>query len=267
MAWGRGTRGGSLFGKTRGVITPSLRLTANDKYVFETFNQKPTTATKSDHATAATATDGDENILRTDRNMFEYHFIGDQTAVEPTWDANGLDFGINLTDNEGLEFTSGGIIERGRNIFTVGTDPAFFLSVTLEITDVSGTDDCLVGFRLVEAYQSAVDDYDELAALNVIQGAITIETILNDATAVSTDTTNTWANTATKTLTVRVSEAGVVTYQIDGAAPTVTAAFTFDDADVLTPFFYFLHGDHFAETTYLQKWECGYQTALGGLAS
>jgi len=264
--WGRATRGGSLSGKTRSIITPSLRLTANNKYVYDTFNQKPTTATKADHQTAATATDGDENILRTDRNMFEYHFIGDQTAVEPSWDANGLDFGINLTSDEGLEFTSGGIVARGRNIFTVGTDPAFFLSVTLKITDVTGTDDCLIGFRKVEAYQAAVDDYDEMAAMNVIQGLITIETILNDATAVSTDTTDTWADTATKTLTVRVSEAGVVTYQNDGAAPTVTAAFTFDDTEVVTPFFYFLHTDHFAETTYLQGWECGYQTALGGLA-
>lgn len=264
--WGRATRGGSLFGKTRSVITPSLRLAANEKYVYETFNHKPTTATKADHATAATAGDGDENILRTDRNLFEYHIIGAQTEVEPTWDANGLTIAPSLTADEGMEMTSGGIVARGRNIFTVGTHPAFFLAVTMKITDVSGTDDCAIGFRKVEAYQSAIDDYDEMACLNVISGNITIETILNDATATSTDTTDDWEDLETKTLRVRVSEAGVVTYQIDGVAPTTTAAFTFDDAEVVTPFFYFLHAANLAEATYLQTWECGYQTALGGLA-
>ena len=46
------------------------------------------------------------------------------------------------------------------------------------IADVSDTDDCAFGFRKVEAYQANIDDYDEMAALNVISGDIKIETIL-----------------------------------------------------------------------------------------
>ena len=37
-----------------------------------------------------------------------------------------------------------------------------------------------------------------------------------------------------------VSKAGAVTYQIDGAAPSTTAAFSFDAGEVVTPFLSFL---------------------------
>jgi hypothetical protein len=48
-----------------------------------------------------------------------------------------------------------------------------------------------------------------------------------------------------------------VTYEIDGVAPTVTAAFTFDSGDTVVPFLYFLHDADLMDTLYVQKWECG----------
>jgi len=116
-----------------------------------------------------------------------------------------------------------------------------------------------VGFRTAEAYQAAIDDYNNMAALNVISGAIYIETIDDNDATTSTDTTDTWGDTEAHVLAVYVDVNGVVTYQIDGAAPTVTAAFTWDDGDTVVPFLYFIHAGDFAEATYLQSWECGLQ--------
>jgi hypothetical protein len=58
---------------------------------------------------------------------------------------------------------------------------------------------------------------------------------------------------------VYVSAAGVVTYKIDDAAPTATAAFTFDSGDVVVPFFHLLHDATTPGAVYLQSWECGLQ--------
>ena len=92
-----------------------------------------------------------------------------------------------------------------------------------------------------------------MAVLNVISGDITIETILNAASTTSTDTTDNWADTATHSLKVKVTSAGVVTYLIDGTAPSTTAAFTFDSGEVVTPFFYFIHASDVAGAVVLQK--------------
>ena len=103
-------------------------------------------------------------------------------------------------------------------------------------------------------------NYDEMAALNVISGNINIETILNGGATTTTDTTNNWTDTAIHELEVRVSAAGVVTYKIDGVDPLVTAAFTFDDAEVVVPFFYTLQAaDPEAADISLIEFECGLQ--------
>ena len=163
---------------------------------------------------------------------------------------------MDQTDNDGVEITHG-ITSRARPYFTVGTDSAFYFEVTFSIADVSGTDDCAVGFRKAEAYQANIDDYDEMAALNVISGDIKIETILNAGATTTTDTTDNWADAASKRLKVLVSDAGVVTYTIDGSAPTTTAAFTFDDGEKVVPFFYFLNASDLAGAVNITKWEVG----------
>jgi len=254
---------GTVFAKRLiGDIRGNQRTTQYDKYVYETFNAKPITGTKAAIHTPATGTDGDENVLFTDRNAFEYHIIGSQSILEPAWAATGLDIGFDQANDEGVEITSGGIVARGRNIFTVGTDTAFFLSVTFSIAVVAGTDDCAVGFRKVEAYQAALDSYDEFACLNVISGNITQETMLNGDSTITTDTTNDWADAASKTLTVRVSSAGVVTFAIDGTEPTTVTAYTFDDTEVVTPFMYLINASGSqAGAVLVTAWECGYAGA------
>jgi len=209
-----------------------------DKFFYEKFDANPVVIQTTGEV--ADGTSGDVQAMRCSRNLFELVYLGTQTLLSPSLVAAGLDVSLDAADDEGCEITMG-ITSRSKAAFTVGTDPAFYAKLKFTITDVSDTDDCLFGFRKAEAYQAAVDDYDEMAAFNVNAGDITLETILNAGNTTTTDTTDDWADGGQHTLEILVSDAGVVTYKIDGDTPTVTAAFTFDDAEVVVPYFSFLH--------------------------
>jgi hypothetical protein len=229
----------------------------NRRHTFEEFKEQPI-ATESD-ATAASGATGATNVMLFPEAAFEYHIKGaGQTILVPVATATGLDISLDQTDDEGVE-VSQGILARSRGAFTIGTDTAFFARCRFKIADVSGTDDCAFGFRKAAAYQANIDDYTDMAVLNVIAGDIKIETILNNGATSTTDTTDNWADGETHELQVLVSAGGVVTYRIDGAAPTQTAAFTFDTGDVVVPFCFFLHTTDLAGAVELIEWEVGFQ--------
>jgi len=229
----------------------------NRRFTFEEFETNPLTAKVGGGAAGGTA--GDTNVLALEDNIFEYHVKGTQTITAPSLTSAGLNVGMDQTDNDGVE-VSQGITSRSRGAFVVGTDAAFYAKCKFSIETVAGTDDCAFGFRKAEAYQANIDDYDEMACLNAISGNITIETILNGGETTATDTTDDWADAETHTLEIYVSAAGVVTYKIDGTAPTTTAAFTFDDGEVVVPFFFMLNANSSqAGVIALQEWEAGLQ--------
>ncbi len=229
------------------------------RLIFEEFNTPPVAQKRN--GGAAGGTTGDENILIFPENIFEYHILGaGQTITVPTYNAAGLDISLDQADDEGCEITNGINGANLRAAFTVGTDPAFYAKCKFSIADVSGTDDCAFGFRKAEAYQANIDDYDEMFCLNVIGGNITREAILNGAATDSDDTDDDWADGETHTLEVYVSADGVCTCKIDGADPsTAPSAFTFDDGEVVVPFFYFLHDSDVAGAVVLKEWEVGLQ--------
>lgn len=201
----------------------------------------------------ATGVTGDENSLNIGGIILEQHILGaGQTKIMPTWATAGLTLDLDAADDEGAEYSAP--IEAASPLeFVVGTEEcSFFVEVT--IADVSDTDDCAFGFRKKEAYQANLDDYDEMACLNVISGDINIETILNGAATTTTDTTDNFADTETHTLEVRVDINGAVTYLIDDAAPTTTAAFSFDAGEVLIPFAYVLNAAASAPGVVVSKW-------------
>jgi len=170
------------------------------------------------------------------------------------WDING-----DETQSDGAEVTNG-IQSTSPCAFTVGTDGPFHFKCRFRITDADGTGECAVGFRKAEAYQDAVavDDYDEMAAFNVQAGVINIETILNNATTDTTDTTeDDWANNETHDLGIFVDRDGAVTFTYDGSAPAATATFSFDADEVVVPFFAFLHNSGIADNIQLVEWDCG----------
>ena len=230
------------------------------KHIHEMFDLPFVAGSKAGDGVPS-GTGGDENIILCGSgNAFEWHVLGTQTILNFDWEEPGLDAGsLDATADDGAEISTG--IGAGAPVqFTVGTDPAFYFKMRFSIEDITGTDDCAMGFRKREAYQANVDDYDEMAVLNVISGAIYIETITKPGAAtVPTDTTDTWSDTTTHTLCVKVSSAGVVTYEIDGVAPTAIAAFTFTTGTVLIPFFYLLNHTDLHGYAVIYEWECGYQ--------
>lgn len=168
-----------------------------------------------------------------------YTGLGTQTLLSPVYDATkGLDISQDQTDNDGVQYTFGSLGVEGPFTYTVGTDSAF-IKIKFRIADVSGTDDCAVGFRKNEAVQANIDDYDEAAFVNVILGAVKVETILNNAATITTDSGQTWADDATHTIEVQLKGRRVVTL-FDGAPLAGIPEYNFDNAEVVVPFFFFL---------------------------
>jgi hypothetical protein len=182
-----------------------------------------------------------------------------QQDIAPDMDATGLDISCDLTDNDGVELLGGGVGGASGKPYEVGADPAFYFCATIFIDDVSGVDDLHMGFREVEAATATFDNYTDLASIGVISGDITIETILNNVATVTTDTTDNFADDATKEFCIYVSSAGVVTYKVDDVAPTATAAYTLADGLLVAPFIHYLHATTSPDEIIISKWEVGYQ--------
>jgi hypothetical protein len=225
------------------------------KFAYDDFSSRVQTSLATGAATSGTT--GATNLMSTNNLVWEYHVKGaGQTITTPVLESDGLEIALDKTDDEGAEYTLG-ITSRSRCAFTIGTHE-FYGTMKFKVADVSGTDDCLFGFRKTQAYDADVDTYTDLAAVNVILGDIKLETNLNDAASPTvTDTTLNWADGDTKTVGVFVDKGGNVRYEIDGAAPTTTAAFKFDSGDVVVPFFYFLHATTSPGKVHFVEFNCG----------
>ena len=251
-------RAGSLYlGSRRGRLgTLVSDKSLFDRYTLETFEIDPVCTKKAGGVPAGAG--GEEDVMCLGQNVFEYHILGaGQTILAPSLVATGLLVSLDKIDNEGAEYSQG-ILARSKQAMVIGTDE-FYFKCKLSIADVSGADEVAVGFRLAEAYQANLDDYADMAVLNVIGGAIKIETMVGGAGTTTTDTTDTSGDGDTVTLEVYVRRDGVVTYKIDGAAPTVVAAYTFTDGLTVVPFFHLLHAATSPGDVILQEWECGLQ--------
>ena len=225
------------------AVTGAVKAGKTKKYCKETFNTQPLCLA---HTATTALPSGTASVANTaffpgSGNSFEFSARGTQTILGLGILASaGCDIQGDQTNDDGREIDfAGGITSRAPRAYTVNN--AFYAKLKFSIATVAGTDDCAFGFRKAEAQQANLDDYDEMAVLNVISGNITIETILNTGTTATTDTTDNWADAAAHTLEVRVAADGAVTYKIDGAAPTVTAAFSFDAGEVLIPFMFHLN--------------------------
>ena len=222
--------------------------------VSENFQDRPTFTAAIGYGNPV-GTTGTTNTMNLPFSSFEYHVKGTQTILAPVFSAGGLDIAMDQTANDGVEITNGiSLTQRAK--FTVGTDK-FFFETTLTPADVSGSDDLAAGFRTAEAYQAAIDDYNNMAVLNVIAGSIFTETILNNAATVSTDTNVDTADTVAVTLRVEVREDGLVRYFVNGTNVTPASTFKFDSGDVVVPFVFFLQDTDLMDTLLLSNWETG----------
>jgi len=157
----------------------------------------------------------------------------------------------------GIETTS----KAAKVIGSLLNSQSIFFECKIKIDDISDVTELSMGFRKAEAFQVAVDNYDELASFNIgadSDGQIEIHTILNGAATVETDTTETdWADADEKTLRIEISDTGKCAFFIDGALPTITTTFTFDAAETIIPYL-FLSAESGDPGVSVSEWKAGY---------
>lgn len=226
-------------------VTPLTLATSNNAFGALTFNENPILQSALTTGEAPSGATGATNIMMMQGGeIWEEFIIGaGQTIIAPRMSSSGLLISLDLTNTEGAEYNPGPR-NNTKYSYTIGTSAAFAFEATLNAADVSGCNPLVIGFRKVEANNATFADYTDYASigLSATNGAnIWLLTELNAGGITATDTTDVWTDGQTKVLKVLVSAAGVVTYTIAGIAPAVTAAFTFDNGDVVIPFIRLTH--------------------------
>lgn len=212
-----------------------------------TFYSNPSVSTSLNTGGAPTGVAADVNIVHCREGVImEEYVIGTQTIIAPRMDSSGLLVSGDLTVAEGYEYNFGAARTNSRHAFTIGTSPAFQFELRMRIATMAGAAPYVFGFRKVAANNAVFNDYTDYATIGMIAGTsatqVVTSTELNAGGNTITNCTDLWGGDGTtNTLTVKVSAAGVVTYLLNGVAPTVVAAFTFDNADVVVPFIRITH--------------------------
>lgn len=223
------------------ILTPS-NLASLDAGTNIRFTESPALQSAATTGAAPTGATGDVNLMVLQGGEIMEQFIlgAGQTIIAPRMSATGLLTSLDLTNAEGAEYNFGAARSNSKHAYTIGTSPAFYIELQVTAADIGGLDPFFVGFRIVQANAATFTDYTDFAAIGArattAADVAVIGTDLNNAGEVFTNTTDAWTDGQTRTFRVNVSAAGVVTYLINGVAPTVTAAFTFDNADVVVPF-------------------------------
>ncbi|TPV95987.1 MAG: hypothetical protein B7733_07105 [Myxococcales bacterium FL481] len=221
-------------------------------YLYIDFAAEGYTAGGYNSQTPSLSADGSAYLVFRNHKLLLYSATA-QSAT-PTRGGVGIDIAVDNVDDEAVELVA------VNPWFTIGTDPGFFLEVTLSIDVVAGTDDFFVGFRKNAATQNTSwATYTDYFGLGLVaaDGALNIREQLNDAGETATDTTDTLSNNTVHTFRVEVTDAGVCTAQIDGAAPTVTSAFTFDTGDQVNAAIYLLQDTTTTDNAWLRTMEIG----------
>lgn len=185
----------------------------------------------------ATGATGDVNNLMLQSGAIIQEFVvgAGQTILQPIMSANGLIINGDQTVGEGYEYNFPFLQ------YTIGTSAPFAFELGMYINDMDGAAPYVFGFRKVQANNAAWVDYTDYATMGMIAVSspteIVTATELNAAGQVVTNTTDLWGGDGSyHVLRVLVDGSGNVTYTIDGAAPSASAAFQFDNGDVVIPF-------------------------------
>lgn len=231
-----------------------------------TFQASPILQSLANTGAAPSGATGDVNLMLCQEGIIlqEYVLGAGQTIIAPRMvDPNGLLISGDLTASEGYEIGFGANRSNSRHVYTIGTSAAFFFEVELEVADVTGGEPYMIGFRKVEAYNATLTSYTDYSLIGLDNitspGNICLKTELNSGGTTNTNTTDAWADNATHILRVNVDAAGNTTYLIDGVAPSVTAAFQFDNGDQIAPIIRITHGAAAPGAVYIKSMKIGYQ--------
>src|SRR3972149_6290025 len=240
--------------------------TRRKKFVCDYFGSQPICF--ENDMTAANGATGATNLMHTGKYVYEYFLLGaGQTILVPTWTASGLLWSLDLVDNEGC-IISPGITANSLGSFTIGTDRSFYAETTLTLADVSGVDDLFFGFTKNQAYATAVTTFTDYfgVGLNTAAnpGAIKVRWNLNDGTDASVDTTQTWADGASKTIKVVVGDDGFARAYINGQPPTISKTnFQFDSGDSVNWMLFGIHATTTPGAWHTDHFEWGYTQRKG----
>lgn len=231
----------------------------DQNYWFDNFKVNPTTSKVG--GGAATGTAGDNNVLFTQFGQYEWNVIGTQTILAPKAGTVGLNLVQDVTNGDGIELCTG-VTALSPNAFTIGESPAFFFQTVFTVQDVSGVNPLIIGFRKLQAFDATLANYTDFAAIGIVGTAAKIqtETQLNTGGVVTTDSTQTVSDATAFQLKVKVSASGVVTYEFNYQEPTVVAAFTFDDGDIVIPFIRMVESTDLSTSVDISWFEVGFQT-------
>ena len=225
-------------------------------------------------------------------NYIEMFQTTAQTLFPTPVASSGWDFALDRVDNESVEYVPGGNLAGNPLGMLVGTDPGVFIKATFTVTDRSGTDQFLVGFRKQEAFAVPVSllttgdgiyvDFAGIGFSGTTSDLVkTMTDVGNAGSTTVTDTTFAWADTKTHTLEVRVTKGGVVTYFINGvllggsvtldglgAALTLQttvagAAYTFTNALQIIPWIFHRHDTTTPGAVTLRRLQVGQLASIG----
>ena len=241
----------------------------DSRYLYDSFTIDPVVSGVTSPG-APTGTAGHANALNSGTTMYRWYVIGTQTILAPVLDTAGL--GLNLVQDaaaagDGLELCVGNPLYSPM-AFTIVTDAAFFIQASFIMQDASGTNPLIIGFRraAAPAFNATLANYTDFATIGIVGTAdpntVQIQTQLNTLGVTTTNTTQTVADATRVQFKVSVSAAGVVTYQVNYAAPTAlpAAIFTFDTGDVVIPFVRFTEAADLTTYASCNLLECGFQS-------
>jgi len=232
-----------------------------DKYFFSNMSINPVISKLGGGAAAGA---GAETDIWTDaRSIFEYFNIVGNTNLGPTLDGTfGLNLAPDATSTHGVEYNTGTTPQNNYTflIDTSGnTTNAFFLTGQFKVATVAG---CTIeiGFRKVAANNATLSAYTDFAAIGSIANKFESQTQIATGGVVTTDSTQVALDATMFQLTVNVDNKGNVTYLINGKAPTVTAAYQFQNNITVMPFLRIIQNATTTATASCNYFECGFQS-------
>ena len=164
----------------------------------------------------------------------------------PTTVATGLELEVAAATNSvlGWEISPGTTFTSSYAAQTIGSLAGakdVFFEVAATITTAANSEEFIVGWRKSAPAIAEFDDYTDFAALRIDASAdVQIETILNNAGELTTDTSVNMTGGTQITLRVEINQAGLATFLVNGTAYASSAPFTFDSGDVVIPFIHLI---------------------------
>lgn len=260
------------------------------RYFYERFNEAQPHILRSASSIMAlpTASQGQTDYIITPRGNYMEYFQTTAQTLQPVGNAKGLVLDGDQVDDESAEYVPGGLSDSSPFAFLTGTDDDFAIRATLEITDASGSDQLLIGFRKNEAFQvptSFLTTGDGIYTDFVGIGFCATKADPNPV-GVAYDQNNggsttvqavsfTWADTKIHKLEIRiigrkaryfingVELGGSISKDALGVAITAQAtrggpAVTLDSGDYMVPFIFVRQDADLLNAVYLRELEIGF---------